>query len=106
MRIWTETEFILHNPVGLQNTSVFPDKLFLVRIRAVILQNLADTAIRETITCCIHVLCCMVDLVENSCEEVSRHMCYTTCVVSALLWIFFTQTVEGVKGELMRFHRP
>jgi len=33
-------------------------------------------------------------------------MCYTTCVVSAFLWIFFTQTVEGVKGELMRCHRP
>jgi len=33
-------------------------------------------------------------------------MCYTTCVVSALLWIFFTQTVEGVKGERMRCHRP
>ncbi len=33
-------------------------------------------------------------------------MCYTTCVVSALLWIFFTQTVEGDKGELMRCHRP
>ena len=26
--------------------------------------------------------------------------------VSALLRIFFTQTVEGVKGELMRCHRP
>ena len=33
-------------------------------------------------------------------------MCYTTCVLSAFLWIFFTQTVEGVKGELMRCHRP
>ncbi len=33
-------------------------------------------------------------------------MCYTTCVLSALLWIFFTQTVEGVKGELMRCHTP
>ncbi len=33
-------------------------------------------------------------------------MCYTFCVVFALVWIFFTQTVEGVKGELMRCHRP
>jgi hypothetical protein len=56
MRTWAETAFIVHNPLGLQNASVFPDKLFLVRMRAAILQNLADTAIREAIACCIHVL--------------------------------------------------
>ena len=56
MRIWAETVFILHNSLGLHNTSVFPEKLFLVRMRAAILQNLADTAIREAIACCIHVL--------------------------------------------------
>jgi hypothetical protein len=56
MRIWAETAFILQNPLGLQNTSVFPEKLLLVRMRAAILHTLADTAIREAIACCIHVL--------------------------------------------------
>ena len=40
----------------LQNASLFPYKLFLVRMSAAILQNLADTAIKEAIACCIHVL--------------------------------------------------
>ena len=40
----------------LQNVSLFPYKLFLVRMRAAILQDLADTGIREAIECCIHVL--------------------------------------------------
>jgi hypothetical protein len=56
MRIWAETAFILQNALGLQNTSVFPEKLFLVRMSAAIMQNLADTGIREAIACCIHVL--------------------------------------------------
>ena len=56
MRLWAETAFILQNPLGLQNTSVFPEKLLLVRMRAAILHTLADTAIREAIACCIHVL--------------------------------------------------
>ena len=34
----------------------FPRKTLLVRMRAAILQTLADTAIREAIACCIHVL--------------------------------------------------
>jgi hypothetical protein len=48
----------------------------------------------------------IVDSVKNWSAAVSGHMCYTTCVLSAFLWIFFAQTVEGVKGEVMRCHRP
>ncbi len=51
-----ETAFIREESGLLQNVSLFPYKLFLVRMSAAILQNLADTAIREAIACCIHVL--------------------------------------------------
>jgi hypothetical protein len=48
----------------------------------------------------------IVDLVKTCSAEGWARMSYTTCVFSAVLWIFFAQTVEGVKGELMRCHRP
>jgi len=48
----------------------------------------------------------IVDFVKTCSAEGWARMSYTTCVLSAVLWIFFAQTVEGVKGELMRCHRP
>lgn len=51
-----EIAFIRDESGLLQNVSLFPYKLFLVRMRAAILQDLADTGIREAIECCIHVL--------------------------------------------------
>ena len=56
MRMSAEIAFIRDESGLLQNVSLFPYKLFLVRISAAILQDLADTGIREAIECCIHVL--------------------------------------------------
>jgi hypothetical protein len=84
MRIWAETVFILHNPLGLQNKSVFPEKLFLVRMRAGILQNLADTAIREAIACCIHILRLGKGFVRQS-----QDICVILLVLSLLFCGFF-----------------
>jgi len=41
-----------------------------------------------------------------SMQQVSTYELYFVCSLSAFLWIFFTQTVEGAKGELMRCYRP
>jgi len=54
--MWAEIADISEKSVSLQNTSLFVYKVFLVCMSAAILQNLADTAIREAIACCIHVL--------------------------------------------------
>jgi hypothetical protein len=51
-----EITFISKESGLLQNTSLFPKKVSLVRMSAAILINLADTAIREATVCCIHVL--------------------------------------------------
>ncbi len=51
-----EIAFIREEFRLLQNVSLFPYNLFLVRMSAAILQDLLDTGIREAIACCIHVL--------------------------------------------------
>ena len=40
---------ISQESVGLENASLFPQKVFLVRMSTVILFNLVDTGIREAI---------------------------------------------------------
>jgi hypothetical protein len=56
MRMSAEIAFIRQESRLLQNASPFLSKVLLVRMSAAILFNLADTAIREAIACCIHVL--------------------------------------------------
>ena len=108
--MWAETAFTVKSACAWENASLLASKLFLVRMSAAILQNLADTAIREAIACCIHVLRLGKGFIWWIPWRIAREagwarMCYTLCVLSSFLWILLTQTVEGVKVELMRCHR-